>query len=203
MAAARADPAAIGEVLEQSQQKRLDSFVTAAESARTATVRASFERLLQAAAPAVPVELRIIDGGTLAETLQGHVIVANERLADLEEGQRLFVLAHELAHVMHDHWAAMGGVYRRWVPGEVTPQRTDPVAGALGRDASLLSHRQEYEADAWALQMLRRLGVPGEAAVGAFLSLGAQMDTATHPATRKRVAALRALISERAEDAGR
>ncbi|MBK1612339.1 hypothetical protein CKO44_02525 [Rubrivivax gelatinosus] len=195
-----ADPSAIGEVLEHSQQQRLDAFHAAAEGPRADAVRASFERLLQALAPGTSVELRVIGGDTVAETLQGHVIVANERLADLEEGPRLFVLAHELAHVMHDHWAAMGGVYRRWVPGAVTPERTDPVAGALGRDASLLSHRQEFEADAWALQMLRRLGVPGEAAVGAFLSLGAQMDTVTHPATRKRVAALRALI---AEDAGR
>lgn len=197
-AAQAADPSAIGEVLEHSQQQRLDAFHLATEGPRAAAVRASFERLLRVAAPGVRVELRVITGETIAETLQGHVIVAHERLADLPEGQRTFVLAHELGHVVRDHWAAMGGVYRRWVPGEVTPERTDPVAGALGRDASALAHRQEFEADAWALELLARLGFASEDAVGAFLSLGMQPDTATHPATRKRVAALRALIAERA-----
>lgn len=196
MAAAQAaDPSAIGEVLEHSQQQRLDAFHLAADGPRAAAVRASFERLRRAVAPGVEVELRVITGETIAETLQGHVIVAHERLADLPEGQRTFVLAHELGHVVHDHWAAMGGVYRRWVPGEVTPERTDPVAGALGRDASALAHRQEFEADAWALEMLGRMGFASDDAVGAFLSLGMQPETATHPATRKRVAALRARLS--------
>ncbi|MGC4078153.1 MAG: M48 family metalloprotease [Rubrivivax sp.] len=196
MAAAQAaDPSAIGEVLEHSQQQRLDAFHLAADGPRAAAVRASFERLRRVAAPGVEVELRVITGETIAETLQGHVIVAHERLADLSEGQRTFVLAHELGHVVHDHWAAMGGVYRRWVPGEVTPERTDPVAGALGRDASALAHRQEFEADAWALETLGRMGFASDDAVGAFLSLGMQPDTATHPATRKRVAALRARLS--------
>lgn len=202
MAAAQAaDPPAIGEVLEHSQQQRLDAFHLAADGPRAAAVRASFERLRRVAAPGVRVELRVITGETIAETLQGHVIVAHERLADLPEGQRSFVLAHELGHVVHEHWAAMGGVYRRWVPGEVTPERTDPVAGALGRDASALAHRQEFEADAWALETLGRMGFASDDAVGAFLSLGLQPDTATHPATRKRVAALRARIADR--DAGR
>lgn len=197
-AAQAADAPAIGEVLEHSQQQRLDAMPAAAEGPRADRVRASFERLRRVVAPDADVELRVIASGTIAETLHGHVIVAHERLADLEEGPRTFVLAHEMAHVVRDHWAAMGGVYRRWVPGEVTPERTDPVAGALGRDASALAQQQEFEADAWALVALQRLGFASEDAIDAFLSLGMQPDTATHPATRKRVAALRAQIAERA-----
>ena len=195
LAAAQAEPVAIGEVLEHSQQRRLDAFVEADAGPRADTVRASFEWLRRAFAPQAEVELRVIRGATVAETLHGRVVVANERLADLAEGPRLFVLAHELGHVVLGHWQALGGVYRRWVPGEVTPERTDPVAGRLGRDASALAHRHEFEADAWALAALARLGRPPEDAVGAFLGLGAQPDTATHPGTRKRLAALRAAMS--------
>ena len=45
----------------------------------------------------------------------------------------LSLLAHEIGHVVSDHWQQMGGLYRRWIPGEVTPSQTEPVAGSLGR----------------------------------------------------------------------
>ena len=71
------------------------------------------------------------------------------------------------------HWLQMGQVYRRWVPGEVTPQTTDPVAGPLGREASGLSHRQEFEADAYALRRCcARLGRSPQDAFAIFTQLG-------------------------------
>ena len=72
------------------------------------------------------------------------------------------------------------------------PQTTDPVAGLLGREASGLSHRQEFEADAYAAQVLRTLGRPPQDAFAIFTQTGVQRDTATHPGTRKRLASLRA-----------
>jgi hypothetical protein len=182
----------IVDVLRRSQQLRLDAMPAAPEGARAETVRRSFEQLRQALPSDLPVDLRVIRGDTLAETLHGHIVVANESLADLPEGARLFVLAHELGHVASRHWLQMGLVYRRWVPGEVTPQTTDPVAGTLGREASGLSHRQEFEADAYALQVLRAMGRPPEDAFVIFTQTGVQRDTATHPGTRKRMASLRA-----------
>ncbi len=163
---------------------------------RAKIVRASFEKLCQALKPEKEIDLVVISGATTAETLHGHIIVANESLADLPEGERIFILAHEMGHVVSDHWHQMGGLYRRWIPGEVTPAQTDPVAGLLGRDASGLAHRQEFEADAFALQALRRFGIPPEVAVSAFMRQGMQHDTATHPGTRKRLAALRAAMAE-------
>mgnify|MGYP002149795662 CR=1 FL=1 len=41
--------------------------------------------------------------GTVAETLNGRTVVANESLALMPEGVRLFVLAHELGHFKHKH----------------------------------------------------------------------------------------------------
>jgi Zn-dependent protease with chaperone function len=196
LAAAPAQAEDIVDVLRRSQQQRLDAMHAAAEGSRSETVRRSFERVRQSFAIEQSVKLLVMSDGPLAETLHGHTIIANESLADMPEGERLFILAHEFGHVAGHHWSELCEVYKRWVPGEVTPQKTDPVAGLLGRDASAMSHRHEHAADAAALDTLRRLGVDPQQAFSALLRQGMQHDTATHPGTRKRVAALRAALSE-------
>jgi Zn-dependent protease with chaperone function len=194
--AASAHSEDIVDVLRRSQQQRLDAMHAAVESSRSDTVRTSFERVRQAYALDQSVELRVTQDGPLAETLHGHTIIANESLADLPEGERLFILAHEFGHVAGHHWTELCEVYKRWVPGDVTPQTTDPVSGSLGRDASVLSHRHEHAADVAALDALRRLGVDPEHAFAALMRQGMQQDTATHPGTRKRVAAMHAAMAE-------
>ena len=198
LGAALAQPAAaedIVEVLQRSQQMRLEAMPLAADGPKAAAIRSSFEQLRAALPDDVAAELRVVSAGTVAETLHGRIVVAHESLADLPEGARLFVLAHELGHVASHHWQQMGAVYRHWIPGAVKPETTDPVAGPLGREASATSHRQEYEADAYALQVLRRLGRSPQDAFAAFMQQGMLQDTATHPGTRKRVASLRAAIA--------
>lgn len=191
--AGRAQAEDIVDVLRSSQQQRLDSFPMAEDGARSARIRASFQLLRATLGSELPaVELRVISGETVAETLHGHIIVANEKLGDLPEGERLFILAHELGHVVSRHWLAMGLLYLRWVPGAVTPSTTDPVSGPMSREASALAHRQELDADAFAVGLLRRVGHGSDDAFATFLHLGMMQDTATHPGTRKRVAALRA-----------
>lgn len=181
----------IVDVLRRSQQQRLDVMHPAAAGAKSAVVQQSFATL-QKALPELVVELHVITGSTIAETLHGHIIVANESLADMPEGVRLFILAHELGHVAHRHWLELGLVYKRWVPGEVTPENTDPVAESLGREASQTAHRQEFEADRFALELLSRMGRPLDDVYAAIMQNGMTQDTATHPATRKRLASLRA-----------
>ena len=180
-------------VLARSQLVRLDRIPTVDPGGpRARTVRSSFESLTRVLGLRYPVELRVIEGEIVAETLQGRIVVANESLADLSEGERLFILAHELGHVELRHWEQTERLYRKWVPGDVTPDRTEPVAALLGRDASGLAYGQEFEADAFALRALRVLGGSSQDAVSAFLHMGANHDTATHPGTGKRLAALRA-----------
>jgi Zn-dependent protease with chaperone function len=183
------------DVLHQSAQRRLDAMPLAADGPRAQAVRESFELLRRTVAPQVAVEFRVVTGSTVAETLDGRVIVANESLADAPEGVRLFVLAHELGHVQQGHWRQVGDLYKRFVPGEVAPQTTEPVAGPLSRAASAQAHRHEFEADAFAQQALRRLGRPSDDAQAALRHQGMQHDSATHPATRKRLASLRAAES--------
>lgn len=187
----------IVDVLRRSQQQRLETLPAAdPASPRAETVRRSFAALVAAQPALPPVDLRVITGAVIAETVHGHIVLANESLADLPEGERLFVLAHELGHVAQRHWLQMALVYQKWVPGEVTQEHTDTVAGRLGRDASGLAHRQEFEADAFALRLLRRAGHDPAVAVSAFMHLGMTQDTATHPGTRKRVALVRASLAE-------
>jgi Zn-dependent protease with chaperone function len=184
----------IADVLRRSQDVRLQALLpAAADSTRAATVRHSFQTLIEAIRPAPDVELRVIRGPLVAETLQGHVIVANERLADMPEPARLFILGHELGHVAQQHWQQTVGLYQKWIPGPVTPDRTDPVAGRLGREASRLAYQQEFAADAFAARLLHALGRSDEDLLAAFQQDGVTQDTATHPATRKRIASLRAL----------
>ena len=184
----------IVDVLERSQRMRLESMPAAdAQSERAQRVRDSFDKAVLATGLREPVELRIIRGETLAEALLGRVVVANESLADLSEGERVFILAHELGHVALGHWSQLGELYKRYIPGAVTPATTDPVAGPLGRDASNLSHRHELDADAYSVHTLRAMGHSDEDAFSAFKRLGLTRDTPTHPGTRKRMASLRDL----------
>ena len=202
-----AGPAALGDegilgVLARSQLARLDHTNAAdATSARAQTVRTSFETLAHVLGLRHPVELRVIDGQTVAETLQGRIVLANESLADLSEGERLFVLAHELGHIELRHWEQTQRLYQKWVPGVVTPDQTEPIAALLGRDASGLAYQQELEADAFALRTLHALGRSSQDALSAFMHLGMTHDTATHPGTRKRLASLRTAEAQWSGDA--
>lgn len=182
----------ISEVLGRSQQVQLEGFTDAdPQSLASLRVQRSFEALLRVTAPQRAVELRIVTGPVLAQTLQGQVIIANQSLGELGEGERLFVLAHELGHVSLGHWGQMSNLYQAWLPGELMQTKSDAVAALLGRDASVLAYQQEFEADAFALRAIRRLGRSSQDAFAAFLQMGAYGDTATHPSTRKRLASLR------------
>ena len=188
-------------VLARSQHARLERADAADPgSARALTVRTSFETLARVLGLRHPIELRVIQGATIAETLQGRIVLANESLADLSEGERLFILAHELGHIELRHWEQTERLYRKWVPGAVTPEQTGPVAALLGRDASGLAHTQEFEADGFALHALHLLGRPTHDALSAFMHLGISHDTPTHPGTRRRLASLRAAQADEPVD---
>lgn len=193
----------IAQVLYRSQQARLDSLAAAErDTPAAAIIQLSLQRLIQALGLSQPVELRVIRGDTMAETVHGHLVVANETLAALPEGERLFILAHELGHVVSGHWSQMGDLFQKYVPGEVTQAHTDAVSEALGRDASRLARRHEFDADAFALRTLRQLGYADVHASAALSHFGFQRSSATHPSTRQRLAALCEIEAAPIETAG-
>jgi predicted Zn-dependent protease len=137
--------------------------------------------------------LRVIEGDNLAETLLGRVVVANAVLAQRPQAEQLFILAHELGHVVQGHQDQMGQLFLKWVPGAVVQEHTDAVAPMLGREASGLAHRQEFSADAFALRTLCAMGYAREEVVALFVRMGLNQATATHPAGSRRMLALRAV----------
>jgi predicted Zn-dependent protease len=190
VASARAED--IVEVLQRSQQMRLDAMHRAApESDAVHALQSVFEQLVHVAGIDQPVELRVIEGDTIAETLLGQVVIANAALAQRPQAEQLFILAHELGHVVQGHQDQMGQLFQKWVPGRVVQEHTDAVAPMLGREASGLAHRQEYAADAFALRTLCAMGYARGEVVELFMRMGLYQASATHPASNKRMAALR------------
>lgn len=186
----------IVDVLRRSQQMQLDALEAQQvdpASPEAQIVQRSFDHVLDALKLQRPdVRLIVVRSPLLAVCLMGQVIAANVSLADLSESERVFILAHELGHVEQNHWAQLGALYKRFIPGEVQPSTTDPVAGLLGQAASELSHQHEYEADAFALRLLRRLGESEDIPVVLFTEhLPMVKTTATHPGTFQRLAHLR------------
>jgi predicted Zn-dependent protease len=187
--------AEIDDVLVRSHERRLQELPRAApDDERVALVQETFHRLREAMQVTVPVTLHVIRGPVQAESLLGSVVAANQALGDLPEGERVFILAHEMGHVALGHWDKLCALFRTHIPADVVREHTDRVAPVLGREASALMHANELDADAYALAALKRLGFDFDAAMAAFLRHGVQHDTATHPGTRKRVAHLRALL---------
>lgn len=187
----------IVDVLQRSHAQRLQTLGDARHGPASADavqrISHSYQALIDKLGFAQPVSLRVVRGEAMAETLQGRVLVVDESLAALPEGERLFVLAHELGHVALGHWSQLGQLYQRHIPDEVMRSRTDAVAALLGREASALAHAHEFAADAYGLAALRRMGRGPEDVMGLFTRFGISRDTPTHPGTRKRIAQLRAL----------
>ncbi len=181
-------------VLDRSQLMRLEAMPPAeASTPQALKIRASFDKVMLHMQPSQAVELRIVQGMGLAEAMQGRIVAVHESVGDLPETVQLFVLAHELGHIANSHWSQMGLLFQKWVPGEVEPQNTHAVSSQLGRDASALTYNMEFEADAFALGVLRRMGYSLDDVTGVFACLGMYRDSPTHPSSFKRIVALRAL----------
>jgi len=73
------------------------------------------------------------------------------------------------------------------------------VAGVLGRDAHELSHRHEYEADAHGFALAHPLGATLDDALSLLMRQPMLGDSATHPATRRRMAQFR-MLQARADE---
>lgn len=183
----------IQQVLQRSHEQRLQSMtLVPSDDPRALVIRASFEQVLGVAAGLPPrLELQVVLGPVMAECLHGHVIVVNASLADRSEGERLFVLAHELGHVVQGHWDKVRWVYQRYIPGPVVKSKTDAVAAVMGRELSALSHQHEFDADAYGMHTLLKLGYGYDTARASFMRQGPTVDTATHPSTQRRLASLR------------
>ncbi len=190
-------------VLARSHASRIESLTSRqAHDERAAVLQRDFDRLLDRL-PQRPrdVSLLVVEGPVIAETLAGRVVVVHAGLADANEGERLFVMAHELGHVAMGHWSELASVYHKHIPGEVNQRDTDAVASVLGREASRLVHGHEFAADAFAWRTIRGLGYGMDNAAAVLHMMPNMGDTPTHPASRKRLAALRLIGNDETRSA--
>jgi Zn-dependent protease with chaperone function len=158
------------------------------------TLEADVARFRQSvpAAAEVPIELRecFWDGMVVG----GERIVLSTRLARATQAQRFFVIAHEFGHVASQHHARMAGLVEDLLQRGGTPQT---VATALRSGAiAPLSRRNEWEADAFAVQLMLQAGEDPEEAAR-FLDDAARfmppMVGSSHPAPQSRATAIRTL----------
>jgi Zn-dependent protease with chaperone function len=186
----------IEQVLDRSQMMRMAQRPGAdARSPAALRVRYSLQRLAALSGTEAPtVELVLLGGDLFAEALLDRPgIAVSEAVGDLPEGERLLLLAHELGHVRLAHARALKALYRTHIPGEVRPETTNNVSAMLGQQAHALSHRHELEADAYGYALVRTLGFGIDNAFALLTRQGMQVDSATHPGTRRRIAQLRML----------
>lgn len=113
-------------------------------------------------------------------------IILSVGLARLSPSQRYFIMAHEFGHLSLGHQAPSGNVL-----ASMLDRRSTGAAGATAERA----HRLEFEADAFAVRMMRANGVDPQEAVRMFDTLGAGEDSSTHPAFARRAKALRELLA--------
>ncbi len=170
------------------------------------------QHLFDSIAPRDGRKFRLVlrDGGPLganAFALPGGTVVVTDQLVELapEDAALEGVLAHEIGHVENRH------LMRRIISGTVTGAVVALIAGdvsglmaALPAALAELSYSRdmEREADAYAVDLLKRRGIP----VDAFADLLQQLQSAhhageehgwarylrTHPDAEARIAAIRA-----------
>ena len=169
-------------------------------------------RLFEAIAPqgGRPYRLVLVDGGPLganAFALPGGTVVVTDQLIELapDDASLQGVLAHEIGHVENRH------LMRRLVSGTVVGAVVTLIAGdvsgvMVALPAALVnlsySRDMEREADAYAVRLLKRKGIPVEpladllqrlqTAHGSGDASGWAHYLQTHPDTEDRIAAIRA-----------
>lgn len=179
---------------------------------RRATLRAEFERMAAAAGTTPPHRLEFRSSpeiGPNAFALPAGTIVITDQLVALaqSDAEVLAVLAHELGHVVHRH------AMRRLLQGSAAALIIAGVTGDISSSTSLAaaaptlllqakySRDYELEADRYAIDLMRRAGIPPDSFATILARLqgyaaqhggsGAPSFLASHPPTEERQALAR------------
>lgn len=177
------------DAMKLEDQRRL--CAASEESKDTRTLRREVRFLAEAAGlPEGSFTLLIgeCEGYASAATTLNTIIISPQ-LASVPRNERLFVLAHELAHLANSdvkRWTALGDTLAEALP---SGEKTTEMMQALSREL-------ELDADKWAAQALRKFNIePGKAASAFWFRMGI-LDlpgTGSHPAAKARVAAMEAV----------
>ena len=163
------------------------------ENAQRQVIEADIARFTNAVPIPPSLSFKVMDCPMDGFVYKGSTIVVSSRLARLAQPQRVFILAHELAHYQLRHRAAMTSFFATIVAGQ--PDHSAALAAINGRATELtqISHNAELDADAFAARLMQTLGYDPMEAARLFESIGEGRDNSTHPATGRRARAIRGL----------
>jgi len=144
------------------------------------------------------VHFEVMDCTVDGFVYKGRTIVVSTRLTRLPLPQRFFIFAHEMGHIALHHHAVVSSFVARAVSstaGEAAARAA--VASGLGA----ISRQNEFDADAYAVTLMREAGLDPEEAARLFDSIGEGLANATHPSPGNRGRAIRALLEKRTQSA--
>lgn len=181
------------QALERGQRVQLERCEQLDRDSHEAQVlQAALTKVLQADANAPPVALRVARCDAFVQVLAGDIVVHPE-VATWDEGERLFVLAHELGHIRQAHWQQLTQVLRDTVPVTSTDEQATRLMRHSAPRLQGLLHAFEYDADAYAARLLRAMGRDAQAEAKRAISRQPSVaDAPTHPSAPQRLARLAA-----------
>jgi hypothetical protein len=159
-----------------------------ADSEKAMLLQSEFAQLLQAMQLRTPIKLMVVREVEVAKAYPGRVIAVHEDVGTLSQSQRVFVLTHELAHVLQDHFTA----YYSFLDAQSHTEQ-DEFTGeeaAVLRGFQTVSHNAEFSADDFAKKVVLALGLSIDDAIGLLRSYRDAEASLTHPAPAARVARL-------------
>jgi Zn-dependent protease with chaperone function len=180
-------------IVEQLEASPSGCTAIAAGHARRRLIEADIALVRGVAPVPAGVRFEVMDCGVDGFVHKGQTIVLSARLSRLNPAQRFFIVAHELGHLRLAHHAALSSFVARTV-SSAADETTARAAVASG--LTPISHRNEFDADGFAVRLMRDSGFDPEEAARLFDGIGEGRDNSTHPAAGRRARAIRALIGQ-------
>jgi Zn-dependent protease with chaperone function len=178
-------------IVEQLEASPSGCVAVPATHPRRKTVEADLVRF-QRAVPVPPhVRFEVMDCTVDGFVYKGQTVVLSVRLARLTPAQRFFIIAHEMGHIALQHHAVMSSFVARAVDSSADEAA---ARAAVASGLTAISHRNELEADGYAVRVMREAGLNAEEAARLFDSIGEGQDNATHPSAGRRARAIRAAM---------
>ena len=167
--------------------------VPSTEDPRAQLLQNEFSALLKAAGVTEPVKLVVTTSDLIGQAFPGRVVAVNIQVAQVSKAQRTFILAHELGHVLMEHFGAVLLLLDK----HETSSQTFVVDQAFVREnITPMSHLSEFAADEFAGKCLLKMNLSISDAAKFFEAYESSPENASHPAMSERLKRLLALARQ-------
>jgi Zn-dependent protease with chaperone function len=182
--------AAVGRILGQIEASRAGCRPVDAGHPGRLLIESELAALKRVSSLAAETNFEVLDCDADGFVQRGGAVILSVRMTRLNPAQRFFIMAHELGHLQLQHLAAVSGFVARAVveSRDENEARQQVLSGLSG-----LSHANEFDADAFAVRLMRQAGQDPEQAARLFDAIGDSRDNRTHPSAARRAQAIRSL----------